>query len=131
AALDGGDAVGEGVEALVVARVPLQGNLDLLVLLDRLEAADALEDRLFRMVEVTHEVDDAARVLVGLLLLVVRPLVLEADLEALVEEGHDLQALEDRLGPELGALGLEDVGVWPEGDRRPPAAAWRPPVGRQ
>ena len=36
--------------------------------------------------------------------LALRPLVLEADLEALVQEGVGLQALDDGLGPELDAL---------------------------
>ena len=41
AALDGGDAVGEGVDAVgVVAGVPLEGDLDLLVVLGLLEVAD-------------------------------------------------------------------------------------------
>jgi hypothetical protein len=38
----------------------------------------------------------------------------EADLEALVEEGHHLDALEDRAGVELRRL--EHGGVGPEGD---------------
>ena len=72
AALDGGDAVGEAVDAVVVAGVPLERDLDLLVLLVDLEVADALEQRLLRGVEVLDEVDDAAGVLVGDLLLVAR-----------------------------------------------------------
>ncbi len=82
AALDGGDAVGEPVEALVVARVPLQRDLDLLVGLGLLEVGDLLEERLLRRVEVPHEVDDAACVLERDLLLVLGPLVGEPDLEA-------------------------------------------------
>src|SRR3546814_17968041 len=38
----------------------------------------------------------------------------EADLEALVEEGHHLDPLEDRAGREVG--GLEDRAVGPERD---------------
>ena len=61
-----------------------------------------------------HVIDDAARVAVGLLRLVLGALVLEADLEAAVQKRHDLQALEHRLGPELGLL--EDAWVRPERD---------------
>jgi hypothetical protein len=41
-------------------------------------------------------------------LFLARALVAEDDLEALVEEGHRLQALEHRAADELGALGDED-----------------------
>ena len=44
----------------------------------------------------------------------VGPLVLEADLEALVEERHHLEALEQGLGPELDLV--EDRRVGPEAD---------------
>ena len=64
AALDGGDAVGEAVDALVVAGVPLQGDLDLAVVLGGLEVGHPLEQRLLGGVEVADEVDDAAGVLV-------------------------------------------------------------------
>ena len=50
-------------------------------------------------------------------------LVGEADLQALVEEGHHLQALEDRLGPELDLL--EDRRVRPERHRGAGAAPRR------
>ncbi len=50
-------------------------------------------------------------------------LVDEADLEALVEERHHLQALEHRLGAELGLL--EHGGIGPERDRRAGASARR------
>ena len=125
APLDGGDAVGEAVDALVVARVPLERELDLLVGLGLLEVGNPLEQGLLRLVHVADVVDDAARVLVDLLLLVAGALVAEADLEALVEERHDLQPLEDRLGPELGALGREDAGIGPERDRGAGAVARR------
>ena len=112
--LDGGDAVGEGVDGLVVARVPLQRDLDLLAFLGLVERGHLAEQRLLRRVEVLDEVDDAAVVLEGRLGLRVGALVDEADLEALVQEGHDLHALDDRLRPELGLV--EDGGVGPEGD---------------
>ena len=113
-ALNGGDAVGEGVDRLVVAGVPLQRDLDLLSLFRLLERGHLAEERLLRGVEVLDEVDDAAVVLVRRLGHRVGALVDEADLEALVQEGHDLHALDDRLRPELRLV--EDGGVGPEGD---------------
>ncbi len=80
------------------------------------ERRDLAEERLLRRVEVLDEVDDPAVVLEGRLGHGIGALVDEADLEALVQEGHDLHALDDRLGPELGLV--EDRCVRPEGDRR-------------
>jgi hypothetical protein len=54
---------------------------------------------------------------------VLGPLILEADLEAAVEERHHLQPLEDRAGRELD--GLEDGIVGPERDRGAGPAARR------
>src|SRR5581483_5664630 len=129
AALARGDAVGEAVDALVEAGVPLERDFDLLVVLRLLEVHDLLEQGLLRGIEVTDEVDDAAGVLVVDLLLVARPLVLEADLEALVEEGVHLQALDHRLRAELGLV--EDRAVGPERDRGAGAAAGRVADDRQ
>ena len=78
--------------------------------------ADLAEQRLLGRVQVADEVDDAVLVLERLRHLAVGSLVDEADLEALVEECHDLEALHHRLGPELDLF--EDGGVGPEGDRR-------------
>ena len=65
AALDGVDAVGEGVHAVgVVAGVPLEGDLDLLAGLALLEVADLGEERFLGLVDVADEVDDAAGVAV-------------------------------------------------------------------
>ena len=69
------------------------------------------------------EVDDPVLVLEDLRHLAVRPLVDEADLEALVEEGHHLEPLHHRLGPELDLL--EDGGVRPERHGRPGPAPGR------
>ena len=69
-----------------------------------------------------HEVNDPAAVLEGRALTVGLALVDETDLEALVQEGHDLQPLDHRLGPKLDLL--EDRRVRPEGDRRAGAAPW-------
>ena len=129
-ALNGRDAVGEGVDRLVVAGVPLQRDLDLLALLGLLERRHLAEQRLLGRVEVLDEVDDAAVVLEGRLGHRVGALVGEADLEALVQEGHDLHALDDGLGPELGLV--EDGGVGPEGDRGArPRLAGAPVLGRR
>ena len=67
AAFAGRDAVRVGVDALVVARVPLQSDLDLLVRLGLDEGGDLAEERFLRGVQVPDEVDDAAGVAVGLL----------------------------------------------------------------
>ena len=79
-----------------------------------LDRHDPLEERLLRRVEVLHEVDDAAGVLERLVDDRIDALVTEADLEALVEERHLCEALEDRLGAELGLF--EDRRVGPERD---------------
>ena len=59
-ALGGRDVVRERVDALVVAGVPLQRDVDLGVVGAVLERDHALEDRLLRRVEVPDEVGDAA-----------------------------------------------------------------------
>src|SRR5581483_1971956 len=88
-------------------------DLDLLAVLRAVVVADLVEQRFLRLVDVLDEVDDAARVAeLDLLLLVIRALVGEADLEALVEERHHLEALEDRARGELHRL--EDRTVGPE-----------------
>src|SRR4051794_15604962 len=114
AALGGRDVVRERVDALVVPGVPLQRDVDLGVGGRVLERDDALEDRLLGRVEVPDEVGDPAGELEGLLDGLLLALVAEADLEALVQESHLAQALEQRLRAELGLL--EHGGVGPEGD---------------
>ncbi len=122
-ALDGVDAVGEGVQAIgVEAGVPLKRDLDLLLVLGLLEVPHQLEQRLLGGVEVAHEVDDAAVVLVdGRSGIAARTVIAEANLEAPVEERHHLEALEQRLGAKLGDF--EDGGVGPEADGRSGAPA--------
>lgn len=129
------DDVGEGVHALRVAAVPLHRDLEgqALVLVLGLEVDHGGVHQLsLAGVEVRHEVDDAALVVVrdalDLVLLVLARLVRaggrlrrlalvgEVDLQALVEEGHLLEAPGERLEGVVG--GLEDVAVGPEGDRR-------------
>ncbi len=116
AAFDGGDAVREGVDALVVARVPLEGHFDLLVLFTLLEEAHLSKERFLGVVEVAHVIDDAAVVLEGLLSGPPGSLVEETYLEAPIQKGHDLETLEDRLRAELDLF--ENGGVRAESDRR-------------
>ena len=116
-ALGRGDAVGVTVDALVVAGVPLDGDVERLVLLVLvLVVAHLAEQRFLRRVEVLHEVDDAALVLVRDPLLLVRALVVEDDLQPAVQERHRLQTLEHRADDEFGALGDEDRRIGPERD---------------
>ena len=128
AALDGGDAVGEGVDALVVAGVPLQGDLDLLVVLGLLEGGDLAEQRLLRGVEVLDEVDDAAG-------------VLEGGLERLASGRSSTKRISRPLFRKAmicrrsmmvwarNSTSSKMVGVRPEGDRGPgPAPRARGPV---
>ena len=111
-ALVGVDVVGERVEGLRIAVVPLQGDLgfDAVLLaahVDRL----VVDHRLVR-VEVLHERVDAALVLE----LVVLPLalVLERDRHPGVEEGQFAQPLGQRVVAEIERL--EDRRVRKEGD---------------
>ncbi len=128
ATFDGGDAVGVAVDALVVAGVPLHGDVEhlALVLVLVLELAHLGEQRLLGGVEVLDEVDDAALVLVFDLLLASFALIRERDDQAPVEERHRLEAFEDGTGHEFDALGGEDRRVRPERDRR---AGGPPPPG--
>src|SRR5205823_2499052 len=78
-ALGRGDAVGERMQTLVIAGVPLPRDLDLTFGAAVAEEADVLEQRLLRLVEMTDEVDDSAieREILGLL--VARTLVGQRD----------------------------------------------------
>ena len=127
-ALHGGDAVGEGVDGVVVARVPLQRDLDLLALVGLFERRHLAEQRLLGGIEVLDEVDDPAVVLERRSGHRVGALVGEPDLEALVQEGHYLETLHHGLGPELGLV--EDAGVGPEGHRGARPGLSRPAVRR-
>ena len=104
AALGGGDVVGERVDALVEAGVPLHRDVDLVVVAGVEVGDDPLEQRLLRRVEVLHEVADAAVELEVLREHRVDALVAEADLETPAEERHLAEALDQRLRPELGLL---------------------------
>ena len=108
----GVDVVGEAVDVLRVAVVPLQRDLrphPLALPLDH----DHRPQHLLVAVEVFDEGGDAALVLEAVLLLVV-PLVVEGDEDAAVEEAQLAQALGERVEAEGG--GLEDLRVGLEGD---------------
>ncbi len=113
-ALGGRDVVGEGVDALVEAGVPLHGDVDLVVVARLGVGDDPFEQRLLRRVEVPDEVADATVELELLREDRVDAFVAEPDLEASAEEGHLAQALDERLGAELRLL--EDGLVGPERD---------------
>ncbi len=113
------DVVGERVDALVVAVVPLHRDLDLAAGVGVTDRHDRVEDRLSRSVEVHDEVDDAAVVLEDLFEWFVGPLVAEDDLETTVEERHLAQSLDQRLRAEVELF--HDRRVGPERDRGPGA----------
>ena len=128
AALDRVDRVGERVDRLVEAAVPLQRDLgrDLALGVLGLERDDGRVRGALARVEVLDEVGDAALVVpdVGALLgrrsaspsigddLVVDALVGHRDGQAAVEERHLLEAAREGRVVVLG--GLEDLGVGPE-----------------
>jgi len=121
-ALDGGDAVGEAVEAVgVVAGVPLEGDLDLhrrvVGVLGLAVVADLAEKGLLGSVHVTHEVTDAAVVAEADRRCPAGAVVAERDLEAGVQERHHLEALRQRRGAEVGLV--EDRRIGPEPDGGP------------
>ena len=115
AAVVGVDVVGVAVDALGVAVVPLQGDLDddavaLAGDVDRL-----LRQRLLVAVQVLDERDDPALVLEAVLLAVA--LVVERDQDPAVQERQLAQALRERV--EAEGRRLEDLRVGLEGDLRP------------
>src|SRR5207253_4228401 len=109
------DVVREREDALLVAVVVLQRDLDLDVALLPLEEQHFRVDRRLVLVEVLDELDDAALVEEG----VAPPiaLVLNDDLEAPVEERQLAQAVRERVERERRLL--EDLGVGLEADDRP------------
>ena len=84
-AFGGGDAVRVTVDALVVTRVPLHGDVELhaFFFVFFFVVGDLAEERFFRGVQMLDEVDDAALVLEGLFLFLARTLVDEVDGQAL------------------------------------------------
>ncbi len=85
-----GDAVGERVQAFVVAGVPLPRDLDLTFGTTVAEITDVLEQRLLRLVEMTDEVDDPAVEREVLGLLVPRAFVAQRDRQTTVQKRHHL-----------------------------------------
>src|SRR5262249_23003144 len=81
AALGRVDVVGERDHGLDVGAVPLHGDLDLAVLALAIEVDDVLMDRILRLVDVGHEIANAALV-VELLGLPACPLVSKDDAQA-------------------------------------------------
>ena len=119
AAFSGGNTVGVSVDAFVVTRVPLNGDVELhaFFFIFVFKRSNLVEERFLRLIEVLHEVNDAALVLEGLRLFSCRTLIFENNFEVLVEERHCLQALHNSARNELCSFGREDCWIWIEGDR--------------
>src|SRR5919106_1765052 len=115
AALVGVDGVGEGVQGLCEAGVPLEGHLDLGVLLLAPEVNDPA-DRVLALVEERDEVGQAALGLVHLAPLAAAALVDQGDLHPAGQERQLPQPLGQDVPLELGLL--EDLPVRPERDDR-------------
>ena len=120
AAFGGGNTVGVSVDAFVVTRVPLNGDVELhaFFFVFIFKRSNFVEERFLRLVEVLDEVDNATLVLEGLGLFSCRTLIFENNFEALVEERHCLQALHDCARNKLCSFGRKNCWVWIEGDRR-------------
>ena len=113
------DRVREGEERLGVALVPLQRDLDALLVgvalgiagpaLDVLEEDDLVVDRLLRLVQVLDEGPDPA--LVGEVVLLLGALVEDRDRDARVQERELAQPLREAVEMELGDR--EDLRVRP------------------
>src|SRR5262249_53673239 len=116
AALARVDVVREGEHILLVALVVLERDLDLDIAAAALEVEHLRVHRRLVLIDVLDELEDAARVVEGLLLLV--PLVLDLDPETLVEEGELPETVREDV--EAEARDLEDLGIRLEADRRPP-----------
>src|SRR4051794_238787 len=110
------DVVREREDRLLVRGVPLHRHLDLALVGGALEEDDLLVDGLLVLVEVAHEVLDAAVVL-ELDAMALGALVDERYAETAREEGRLAQPRLERV--ELVVERLEDLEVGKEGDRRP------------
>src|SRR5690606_10514301 len=117
ATLVGVDVVGEGDDALVVAIVPLQRDVQRHALAARREEDRLLVQHGLRAVEELHEARDAAVELEVVLL--AGALVLQLDAQAGIEERELTQALGERVEGELEQI--HDFGVGPEADAGPGA----------
>jgi hypothetical protein len=116
AALVGVDVVCEGEDGLLVGRVPLHRDLDLTVVGLVVEVDGLAVQHVLVLVEVGHEVNDAALVLEGLPLSGA-PLVDELDTQVPGQEGGLPEALHQRLVVEDHVL--EHLAVGEKRDRRP------------
>src|SRR5665213_2574164 len=119
--VDSGNAVCKGIDTLVIPRVPLQGDLDLLYLLGLFDVGDSTEQGFFRFVQMSDEVLNTSGVFEGDLLLMSSPLVTEADLETPLEERHHLESFRDSLSTKLDLV--KDCSIWPERDSCPGSSA--------
>ena len=90
AAFNGGNAVGVAINALVVPRVPLQSNVERLVIFGGFVVAHLGEERLARLIEVLDEIDDATFVLIGDFLFLVAAIINKHHFEIFVEKGNRL-----------------------------------------
>ena len=108
------DVVGVGEERLVVMVAPLERDLHAHSVLLLLEVDDLGMDGIAVAVDVRDELADAA--LVMELLLALRKLLAQGDVDALVQEGQLAQPVHHRVPVELQHA--EDLGVGREGDLR-------------
>ena len=112
--LQGVDPVGKRVKAVgVEAGIPLEGDLNLLTLFDPLDITHFGEKRFLGSIHVGNKIPNTPLVPVFHLVMVpVRSLVAESDLEAPVQKGHHLEPLGQGLKSEAGLI--EDRPIGPE-----------------
>ena len=113
-AFSGGNTVGVSVDAFVISVVPLHGDIKLhaFFFVFVFECSNFCEQRLFRMVEVLYEVDDAALVLEGDCLFATCPFIREYNFEVLIKKGHGLQTIHDRASHKFSTFRCENCWVW-------------------
>src|SRR5581483_2904237 len=114
AALDRVDIVGEGKDVLSVAVVPLHGDLDFHAVFFARAMNDFRVHRRFRAVQMLDK--RAQPAFVEKLVLLLRALVFDGDLDALVQKRQLAQPLGKNVEAEVD--GLEDRAVGFEGDPR-------------
>ena len=119
-AFSGGNTVGVSVDAFVISVVPLHGDIKLhaFFFVFVFERCNFGEQRLFRMVEVLHEVNDAALVLERDCLFTTCSFISENHFKVFIEKGHGLQTIHDGSRNKLCAFRCENCGVWIKRDRR-------------
>ena len=122
AALGREDVVGEGEHVFGEAVVPLERDLHRRAVLHAIDGDGRLEQRLLVLVQIFHEGDDAALVVIGALDVRFHALVDHGDADALVQERHLAEAGLERVEAEIA--GFEDarlgrfagLDIGPEGD---------------